>query len=58
MLPISFGIIRIRILFTILDHLFNYESMRSGSNVSRRVIIAPAGAEQVRLYLVAFEMPR
>lgn len=34
------------------------ESMRSGSNVSRRVIIAPADGEQVRLYLVAFEMPR
>lgn len=34
------------------------ESMRSGSDVSRRAIVAPAGGEQVRLYLVAFEMPR
>lgn len=34
------------------------ESMRTGTNVSRRVIIAPAAGEQVHLYVVAFEMPR
>lgn len=40
------------------DQARDCESMRSGTNVSRRVIIAPADGEQVRLYLVAFEMPR
>lgn len=34
------------------------ESMREGSDVSRRVIIVPAGQGRVRLHVVAFEMPR
>lgn len=34
------------------------ESMRSGTNVSRRVIIAPADGEQVRLHVVVFRSPR
>lgn len=40
------------------DEARDCESMRTGTNVSRRVIIAPADADQVRLHVVAFEMPR
>lgn len=34
------------------------EPMRPGTNVSRRVIVAPADGQQVRVHVVVFDMPR